>query len=187
MAALRNPASRTILRLQQQVTQSPPSQIARNYGGTTFLLSNPRHLKSMRPIHESRKQQNRSDEPPIDLAYMPQHALEKAAPPEVLRIPRLPQNDSKTSHEDAVESVVRPQISLVSANGTHIESPSPMSEVTDNHAVDLDPFDLTNTVTAAASKITEIPMGQIREAGTVRQLWAGLMDDLFGLKPLSRA
>ncbi|KAL8779520.1 MAG: hypothetical protein Q9213_006889 [Squamulea squamosa] len=150
-------------------------------------IASPKDHKSMRPFHESQNQRNRFSESSIDFAYMPQHALEKAAPPEVLRIPRLPQNDSKTSHKDAVESVARPEISLVSANGTHIESPSPMSEVTDNHAIDLDPFDLTNTVTAAASKMAEMPMGQIREAGTVRQLWAGLMDDLFGLKPISRA
>ncbi|KAL8850136.1 MAG: hypothetical protein Q9221_004897 [Calogaya cf. arnoldii] len=109
---------------------------------------------------------------------MPQHALEGAAPPEVMRVPLLPYNDSATGHEEADESVIRPQISLVSANSTHIESPSAMSEVTDNHAVHLDPFDLTNKVTAAASKIAEVPMEKVREASTLRQLWTGFVDDM---------
>ncbi|KAL8798716.1 MAG: hypothetical protein Q9182_006449 [Xanthomendoza sp. 2 TL-2023] len=113
--------------------------------------------------------------------------LEEAAAPEVIRIPRLPHNFSKTNHEEAEERVVRPQISLVSANSTHIESPSAMSEVTDNHAAELDPYDLTNKVTAAASMMAETPLEKIREAGTIRQLWSGLIDDLFGSKPISRA
>ncbi|KAL8731317.1 MAG: hypothetical protein Q9166_003541 [cf. Caloplaca sp. 2 TL-2023] len=141
----------------------------------------------MRPFHESPKQQNRFDQSSMDFAYMPQHTLEEAAPPEVVRIPLLPHNFSKTSYEEAVESVVRPQISLVSANSTHIESPSAMSEVTDNHAVDLDPFDLTSKVTAAASQMAEAPMEKIREAGTMRELWGGLMDDLLNSKPMPRA
>ncbi|KAI4245038.1 MAG: hypothetical protein L6R40_002637 [Gallowayella cf. fulva] len=191
MATLRYPASRTILRFQQRLSQSPSSPAARKYGGTSYHWSidvkSPKNHKSNRPFHESQKQQNRFDESSIDFTYMPQHALEEAAPPEVIRIPRLPHNFSKTSHEEAVESVVRPQISLVSANSTHIESPSAMSDVTDNHAVELDPFDLTNKVTAAASMMAELPLEKVREAGTVRQLWSGLMDDLFGSKSMSRA
>ncbi|KAL8812946.1 MAG: hypothetical protein Q9200_000643 [Gallowayella weberi] len=140
-------------------------------------------------LHATRspKQQNRFDQSSMDFAYMPQHSLEEAAAPEVIRIPRLPHNFSKANQEEAEERVVRPQISLVSANSTHIESPSAMSEVTDNHAAELDPYDLTNKVTAAASAMAEAPLEKIREAGTIRQLWSGLIDDLFGSKPLSRA
>ncbi|KAL8833680.1 MAG: hypothetical protein Q9170_004125 [Blastenia crenularia] len=78
---------------------------------------------------------------------MPQHALEEAAPPEIM----------------------------------------PMSEVTDNHAIDLDPYNLTDKVTAAANKTAEGAMDQIKEVGVVRQLWSGLLDDLFGSKRLSKA
>lgn len=207
MAALRYPASRALLRLQRRHAHSSSSQTARKYSGTAFhrswhvnrwvwdrhdrfpILSipSPRDHKAMRPFHESQKQPDRFYESSIDFAYMPQHTLEGAAPPEVMRIPLLPYNDSQTGREEAGESVIRPQISLVSANSTHIESPSAMSEVTDNHAADLDPFDLTNKVTTAASKIAEVPMERIREAGALRQLWTGLMDDLFGSKPISRA
>lgn len=83
---------------------------------------------------------------------MPRHSLEETAPPEVMRTPLLPHNffPPRTGEglQEAIESVVRPEISTVSADGTHIESPSAMSEVTDNHAAELDPYDLTKQVTA---------------------------------------
>ncbi|KAI4176978.1 MAG: hypothetical protein LQ348_005912, partial [Seirophora lacunosa] len=115
---------------------------------------------------------------------MPQHTLDEAAPPEVMRIPLLPHNFFPPRAEqglgEAIDDVIRPEISLVSASSTHIESPSAMSEVTDNHAVDVDPYDLTNKVTAAATKTVEDAMNRRREEGTVRELWSGLLDDLFG-------
>ena len=80
-----------------------------------------------------------------------------------------------------MESVIRPEISTVSANGTHIDNPSPMSDVVDNHAADIDHFDLTKHVTNAASKIMNVDNEQMEEkVGSVRSLWAGLMDDIFG-------
>lgn len=147
--------------------------------------------RGIRPFHESEKQQWRYDTSSIDFAYMPQHTLEEATPPEIMRIPLLPQNyfppRMEQGLEDAVESVIRPEISLVSANSTHIESPSAMSEVTDNQAIDLDPYDLTNKVTAAATKTVEDAIGKIKDVGTVRELWGGLLDDLFGSKRGSKA
>lgn len=122
---------------------------------------------------------------------MPQHTLEEATPPEIQRIPLLPhQSLTPRMNEglgESIDSVIRPEISTISANSTHIESPSAMSEVTDNHAIDLDPYDLTSKVTAAANRTAEDAMDKIKEAGTVRQLWSGLLDDLFGAKRLSKA
>ncbi|KAL8711552.1 MAG: hypothetical protein Q9220_003962 [cf. Caloplaca sp. 1 TL-2023] len=198
MAALLNPASRTILRLPaapQRPAQALLLPTVKNYHGTAYHWSvhakSPRDHKSTRPFHESEKLQNRFDASSIDFAYMPQHTLEESVPPQVMRIPLLPHNTSPppgtSGHEDAVESVVRPEISLVSANSTHIESPSAMSEVTDNHALDLNPFELTSQVTAAAAKMAEAPMEKLRDAGTVRELWGGLLDDLFGSRPMSKA
>ncbi|KAL8681549.1 MAG: hypothetical protein Q9186_002365 [Xanthomendoza sp. 1 TL-2023] len=174
MAILRYPVSRSFLGIQQHFPEFHP-------------LHTKRHHELTRPFHGSQKQQDSFDESSMDVAYMPQHTLEEAAAPDITRIPRLPHNFSKTNYQEADESVVRPQISLVSANSTHIENPSAMSEVTDNHAAELDPYDLTNKVTAAASMMAEAPLEKIREAGTIRQLWSGLMDDLFGSKPVSRA
>ncbi|KAI4105340.1 MAG: hypothetical protein L6R37_002790 [Teloschistes peruensis] len=140
-----------------------------------------------RPFHESQKQQNRLDASSIDFAYMPQHTLEEAMPPEVIRTPLLPHNffppRTTEGSQGVVESVVRPEISTVSANSTHIESPSAMSEVTDNHAIEIDPYNLTSKVTVAAAKIAEVPT---REAGVMRELWDGLLDDLFGPRRVSK-
>lgn len=151
-----------------------------------------KEYRRVRPFHESEKQQWRSDNLSLDFAYMPQHTLEEAAPPEIQRIPLLPHQQSTIprAEEDlgeAIDSVIRPEISTISANSTHIESPSAMSEVTDNHAIDLDPYNLSSKVTAAANRTAEDALDKIKEAGTVRQLWSGLLDDLFGSKQVSRA
>ncbi|KAL8930262.1 MAG: hypothetical protein Q9208_000879 [Pyrenodesmia sp. 3 TL-2023] len=167
------------------------SQQARSYQATYSWSTHAKRERGTRPFHESEKQQWRHDTSAIDFAYMPQHTLEEANPPEVMRIPLLPQNffppRAEQGLEEAVESVIRPEISLVSANSTHIESPSAMSEVTDNHAMDLDPYNLTKTVAVAATRTAEDAMEKIREAGTVRELWSGLLDDLFGSKRVTKA
>lgn len=82
----------------------------------------------------------------IDFAYMPQSELETLKQNEILRVPILPSNSTAAGRSDEAEdAVIRPEITTVSANGTHIDSPSAMSEVTDNHAAELSPFDLTNS------------------------------------------
>lgn len=106
--------------------------------------------------------------------------------PEVTRIPLLPDNDSpppgrETSQEEPIGRVIRPEISIVSGDGTQLDMPSAMSEVTDNHAAELDPYDLTSKVAAAASKgpgqATKKAEG---EPGSVKAIWNGLLDDLLG-------
>ena len=101
-----------------------------------------------------------------------------------MRIPILPFNSTAPARGDeAVESVIRPEITTTSANGTHIESPSAMSDVTDNPGhTNLDPFDLTNAVTTAASKAAGVPIKSLQEPGAVRSIWDGLLDDILGPK-----
>lgn len=108
-----------------------------------------------------------------------------------MRIPILPFNstapaDSRSN--EALESVIRPEITTTSANGTHIESPSAMSDVTDNPGhTDLNPFDLTNTVTTAASKATGVPVKRLQEPGVVKEFWDGLLDDILGARKTAKA
>lgn len=84
--------------------------------------------------------------------------------------------------------MIRPEITTTSANGTHIESPSAMSDVTDNPGhTDLDPFDFTNTVTTAASKATGMPVERLQEPGVVKELWKGLLDDILGARKDAKA
>ena len=60
-----------------------------------------------------------------------------------------------------------------------------MSDVTDGGHTDLNPFDLTNTVTTAASKASQamvVPIERMQEPGVVKELWNGLLDDILGPK-----
>lgn len=144
----------------------------------------------MRPFHVSPKIDTGHDASPIDFAFMPEHTLEASSPPEIMRVPLLPDNSTplpqSQNHQETIEPVVRPQISTISANSTHIESPSSMTEVTDNHAIDLDPFNLTSKVVASASKAIDTSVKEDQEPGAVKELWNGLLDDLFGSKKLGR-
>lgn len=143
----------------------------------------------MRSFHTTRSVKAFLDNSSIDFAYMPQFELEEPTQPEIMRIPLLPNNYTTPRNGDlgqqAIEPVIRPEISTVSADSTHIDSPSAMSEVTDNHSVELDPYDLTSKVTTAASKMAGRPVSTLKESGTVTQLWNGVLDDLLGSKKLS--
>ena len=122
---------------------------------------------------------------------MPKYEIMTPKQPEIMRIPLLPNNffppRRSDAHQEAVEPVIRPEISTVSADSTHIASPSAMSEVTDNDAIELDPYDLTSKVTAAAAKMAGMPVEKLKEPGAVREIWDGFLDDLLGSKKLARA
>ena len=123
---------------------------------------------------------------------MPQHEFDKLGHNEVSRVPILPNNFSApTRMNDNIQSVPRPEITTVSASGTHIDSPSAISEVTDNHAIDISPFDLTgqvnNAAAAAASKMKSLPVEKMKETSLFHQLWSGFLDDLSGAKRPAKA
>ena len=129
---------------------------------------------------------------------MPQGILSTPAMPETFRVPLLPDNftpplehTNNAHHDVRMETVIRPQISTMSANGTHIESPSAFSDVTDNHAMDMDVFDLTKKVASAATaKVTDAvgsgAQGVEKQKGIVSQLIAGMIEDVFGKKSCAK-
>lgn len=107
--------------------------------------------------------------------------------PEITRVPLLPDTESppperKALDEEAIGRVIRPEISTVSGDGTHLDVPSAMSEVTDNHAAELDPYDLPSKVAAAASKRPNQATKKPEQPGSVKAVWNGLLDDIFGEK-----
>jgi len=123
---------------------------------------------------------------------MPQFELEAPRPSEVTRVPILPTTTTASVQlKEVPDLVIRPEIATVSANGTHIDSPSAMSEVTDNHAVELSPYDLTGQVTTAAtagaSKMTGMSAEKLQEQGVVQQFLSGLFDDILGGKKVAKA
>jgi len=69
---------------------------------------------------------------------------------------------------------MRSEIVTVSANGTHIHNPSAMHEVHDNNTVDF--HGLGERVQVAAEKVEE-------SVDSVKKVWSGFLDDVFGSKP----
>ncbi|KAA6410405.1 MAG: hypothetical protein FRX48_05826 [Lasallia pustulata] len=127
----------------------------------------------------------------IDFAYMPQYELTPPAESDIVRIPLLPDNSfparQSAPYQEGIEPVTRPEISTVSGASTHIASPSAMSEVTDNHSIELDPFELVHKVQAAAAKMSGLPAEELKEPGVMKKLWDGLLDDLLGARKMQKA
>ena len=73
-----------------------------------------------------------------------------------------------------MEPVIRPMIETASADSDGVVSA--MSEVTDNHAMDIDMYELTKTVGKASKGLG------VEKVGMVRELWTGFVDDLLGKK-----
>lgn len=116
---------------------------------------------------------------------MPHYTHERPPAPEVMRIPLLPDNYAPDRDsvplQEAVEPVIRPQIETASADWDN--KVSPMSEVTDNHAADIDPFNLTTEVGKAAKKVMNVgEKTVVKEAGMVQQVWRGFVEDFRGVK-----
>lgn len=88
---------------------------------------------------------------------------------------------------------MRPQIYTVSDMQGDISPASPLSEVVDNLAVELDPFSLTETVgkARAAEELQRERTGGVSSAaaaggagpgeqGVVKELWSGFLEDVLG-------
>ena len=98
------------------------------------------------------------------------------------QIPVLP--DLYSHHESTSPSAppMKPQIYTVSGSG--VVAASPMSEVVDNHSIDIDPFSLTETVgrSRVGEEVQRRTNGSSSNQGVVRELWSGFLDDVLGPK-----
>lgn len=123
--------------------------------------------------------------------------LDSTAAPAGPRIPILPDaytlsNPFVATPTAATDShpPMKPQVYTV-AGATSDVAASPMSEVVDNHAVDMDPFSLTETVGRSrigamlqqrASAAFSSGSTSSGEKGVARELWGSFLDDLLGPK-----
>lgn len=114
------------------------------------------------------------------------HEVETPAPHAGPRVPVLPEIHSTSSGFDANQTVgsappMKPQVYTVSGAGSEVAA-SPMSEVVDNHSVDIDPFSLTETVGRSryGEELNRQNGKKAGESGIIKELWSGLMDDLTG-------
>ena len=125
---------------------------------------------------------------------MPREDFFPSPEPGPMRVPLLPDNHqppldhaNDARHESESEATLKPQIHTVSANGTHIHNPSALSDVTDNHAQEVDFYNLPKKVSAAAaSKVSELADKVTVEAeeqkGPFASFISGVIDDIFGPK-----
>ncbi|KAF9887877.1 hypothetical protein FE257_009537 [Aspergillus nanangensis] len=140
-----------------------------------------------REFNTSRSQKAVNDSSTVDFVYLPSMGeIDAPAPRPDPRIPILP--DIYTHHvssSDSANPPMRPQVYTVSGDGADV-SVSPMTEVVDNHAVDIDPFSLTEKV--GKSRFGEQLQRQqtgTHESGVMHELWSGFLDDLLGPKQQS--
>jgi hypothetical protein len=78
---------------------------------------------------------------------------------------------------------MKPQIHAVSEIATDM-SVSPMSEVVDNHALEIDPFKLTETVGRSRDgENLQKLMASLPPKGILVELWSGMVDDILGPQP----
>ncbi|PLN78876.1 hypothetical protein BDW42DRAFT_174056 [Aspergillus taichungensis] len=143
---------------------------------------------SGRQFNTSRSQKAVGDSSTVDFAYMPSMSeMETTAARPDLRIPIFPDLYARPQANLAEQpsgssGPMRPHVYTVSGAGADV-AVSPMTEVVDNLAVDIDPFSLTETV--GKSRFEEEMQKQQNgssNGGVVQELWHGFLDDLLGPK-----
>lgn len=104
-----------------------------------------------------------------------------------IQVPVLPELPSIRGHASPPSAPpMKPLIYTVAGDGADVAA-SAMSEVVDNHAVELDPFSLTEAV--GRSRVgEEIQRSQNATAqpGAFKELWSGFLDDVMGPKETLR-
>ncbi len=107
-----------------------------------------------------------------------------------IRVPLLPDVPASLSSsmlqppETPDEVVFRGEINTMVHESTLEHPPSVMSDVVDNAAIQIDPFDLSSSVEKAARKMTGGNVvgeesGETKK-GVLREVWDGLVEDLMG-------
>jgi hypothetical protein len=114
----------------------------------------------------------------IDFAYLPDFDPDAGVAPPTVRVPLLPPSlypaSTKTSYTKEEEEIVhKPEINLISADSTHISTPSAMSEVHDNLAIGFE---------GVVGVVKEKTKAVGEEVSEINKIWGGLLDDVLGAK-----
>jgi hypothetical protein len=129
-----------------------------------------------RHFNTSRALKAVGDSSTIDFAYLPTSDDMSDTTEVPLRVPIMPDNydvSSAVSDEDIV--VMKPEISTMSADAVFL----PMSELTDNHAMNIDFHAMADRVAANLRQLgREGGLGVEEQASIMKQVWADLVDDV---------
>ncbi|KIW05273.1 uncharacterized protein PV09_03805 [Verruconis gallopava] len=131
-----------------------------------------------RQFNTSRSLKAVNDSSTIDFAYLPDFDPDAGMPAPTVRVPLLPESlypqSTKTNYtKEEEEIVMRPEISLASADSTHVAPPSAFTDVVDNNAIDFE-----GVASALKSKAGAV----VEETSEIKRLFNGLLDDIFGAK-----
>ena len=144
---------------------------------------------SSRPVNTSRTRKAVNDSSTVDFVYLPRNLEKDSSDMNLPRVPILPDAFTHYEYGSNAPAPMKPEIYAVSEMSSDVAGPSPMSEVVDNHAVEIDPFELTEAVSRARyranSPYTSASGDGDTVKGTVKELWNGLLDDLLGPKQRS--
>ena len=138
------------------------------------------------------------DSSTIDFAYLPRLFETNAHEPATIRVPILP--DIESDHAEAIlekypeldsaaggyqdtpgqDTVLRAQISTV--NGDHDSPASAFSDVHDGHHATEMSVEMLTTLTETVGKSARqfVDLVKDKDEETVRKIWTGFLDDLFG-------
>lgn len=177
----------SLQQLVERLATSDASRAHSTFGGHRPIPSTPAAVYKVIPLMQgfrtSAPKQAAHDSSSIDFMFFPEiEAAPDANPFAKLRVPLLPDNytpDRSLASAHAVESlddaVPRPEISIVAADSANVTAAA-MTEVVDNAAIDV-PLD---SLTAGFSST---PVSQLQEEpSALKELWNGLVDDVFGVK-----
>jgi len=138
----------------------------------------------MQGFRSSAPKAARNDSSTIDFFFFPDPPAEPPANPfSKLRVPLLPDNynpdrsaGSGNEAESADEAVPRPEIVIVASHPEDV-TPAAMTEVVGNDGLEIDLKDLTR---AFNEKVEELK--ENGETGMFKEVWTGILDDVFGAK-----
>lgn len=138
------------------------------------------------------------DSSTIDFAYLPKLFETNGNEPAAIRVPILP--DIESDHAEAIlekypeldsaaggyqdtpghDTVLKAQISTV--NGDHDSPASPFSDVHDGHHATEMSVEMLTTLTETVGKSARQSVDPVKDEdeATVRKIWTGFLDDLFG-------
>ncbi|KAI9727161.1 MAG: hypothetical protein M1828_007362 [Chrysothrix sp. TS-e1954] len=177
--------------------KSPSTNTPRATSKPTTPTTHPPRSHQSRPFTTTSSLQTQLDASPIDCAFLPSlRTIESSETTHSIRVPLVPENFNPRREgvhaplPSDYERVHRAEIATAAANSTHVSVPAGMSEVTDGHVIVGD---------AGVSAMEEGSQGEVqgREGaerasergagggggeGFVKQLWSGLVDDVFGEK-----
>jgi len=124
----------------------------------------------VRRFNTSRSRKAIKDSSTMDFTYIPDFDPDTRSAPLGVRVPILPWADVQGHSSETDNVVMQPTIYTVAADGTHIHSPSAMSEMTDTNQ-----FDYQGMAETVANKITET-----RQEGEsmVKQILTDFMEDI---------